>query len=214
MISVLVASSSDIIRKGIKNLIGECPDMEVVGEAAHFHEMTSKIQNDCCDVLVLSLNLSQASALDVLKDIKRIRPKLHLIIVNINMNTEAHTTVRMIRAGADGYLSIGSSSERLIESIRKVSRGRKHFSTTFIETMSSESESDNEKSPAKILSDREYQVFIMIARGKGGNEIAKELKLSNKTVSTYRTRVLEKLEMTNSAEIIKCAMANNLIDKY
>jgi len=209
MIRILVVDDHTIVRQGLKQILGEEKDMNVVEEASNGQEALQKIGKNEYDCVLLDISMPGRSGLEVLKDIKALRPKLPVLI--LSMHSEELYAIRALRAGASGYLTKASASEELIGAIRKVAAGRKYVSTSLAEKLAVELDTDASKPPHETLSDREYQVMIMLASGKTVKEIADEVCLSVKTISTYRTRIMEKMNLKKNAELTLYAIQHHLI---
>ena len=162
------------------------------------------------DIVVLDISMPGLNGLDILKQMKRESPKLPTLI--LSMHPEEQYAIRALRAGASGYLTKESVPDQMISAIRKIVGGRKYISPTLAEKLASYLETDIEKPPHETLSDREYQTMLMIARGKKLVDIAEELFLSHKTISTYRSRILEKMKMKSNSELIHYAIKNRLVE--
>ena len=210
MIRILVVDDHAIVREGLKQILGEVDDMSVRDEAGNGHEALDKIRSGEFDVVLLDISMPGRSGLEVLKEIKAERPKLPVLI--LSMHAEEQYAVRALRAGASGYVTKASAPDELIGAIRKVSCGRKYVSSSLAEKLAFELDIDTRKPPHETLSDREYQVMLMLASGKAVKEIADELCLSVKTISTYRARVMEKMNMKKNAELTLYAIQNHLVD--
>jgi two-component system invasion response regulator UvrY len=210
MIKVVVVDDHAVVREGLKRIISENPGMEVTGEAGDGIEAMKVIQGAPCDVVVLDITMPNKSGLDVLKQLHQESPQLPILV--LSMHSEDQYAVRVLRAGASGYLTKESAPARLVQAIRKVVRGGRYVSRTLAEKLAFNLNSDSTKAPHEILSDREYQVLCMIALGKTVTMIAEELDLSVKTISTYRVRLLEKLGMKNNAELTRYAIKQSLVD--
>jgi len=209
VIRVLVADDHAIVRRGLKLILSEEFERVVVGEAQNGKELIEQIEKDDWEVVVLDITMPGRSGLDLLKEIKRLRPQLPVLI--LSMHSEDQFAVRAFKAGAAGYMTKEKAPEELVKAIKKVLAGGKYVSATLAETLVSGLEADTDKPAYESLSDREYQVLRMIASGKTVKEIADELSLSMKTISTYRTRILEKLRMRTNAELTYYALANKLV---
>jgi len=209
MIRILVADDHTIVREGLKQILGEEKDMNVADEASNGQEALQKIQKHEYDCVLLDISMPGRSGLEVLKDIKILRPKLPVLI--LSMHSEELYAIRALRAGASGYLTKASASEELIGAIRKVSTGRKYVSTSLAEKLAFELDTDASKLPHETLSDREHQVMIMLATAKSVKEIADEVCLSVKTISTYRMRIMEKMNLKKNAELTLYAIQHHLI---
>ena len=184
--------------------------MAVTSEAGDGAEAIRVIQSEPCDVALLDITMPNKNGLDVLKQIHAETPRLPVLV--LSMHAEDQYAVRVLRAGASGYLTKESAPAKLVQAIRKVVRGGKYVSTTLAEKLVFDLDSRSAKAPHEVLSDREYQVLCMIASGKTVTIIAEELALSVKTVSTYRVRILEKLNMKNNAELTRYAIKEGLVD--
>lgn len=210
MIRVLIADDHPIVREGLKQILSETDDILVVDEAANGQEVLSLAWNNNYDVVLLDISMPGRDGLEVLRELKHQKPKLPVLI--LSMYPEEHYAIRVLRGGAAGYLTKSSAPDELISAIRKVAAGRKYISSSLAERLTYELDRDAERPVHESLSDREYQVMNMIASGKTIKEIADELCLSVKTVSTYRSRILEKMNMKNNAEIVLYAVQNKLVD--
>jgi two-component system, NarL family, invasion response regulator UvrY len=210
MIRILVADDHTIVREGLKQILGEVKDMTVRDEAGSSQEALAKIRAGDYDVLLLDISMPGRSGLEILKEIKLERPKLAVLI--LSMHAEEQYAVRALRAGAAGYLTKASAPDELIGAIRKVSCGRKYVSSSLAEKLADELDSDTKRPVHETLSDREYQVMLMLASGKSVKEIAAELCLSVKTISTYRARLMEKMNMKKNAELTLYAIQTHLVD--
>jgi two-component system invasion response regulator UvrY len=210
MIKVVVVDDHAVVREGLKRIISENSGMTVSGEAADGHEALQVIKKDPCDVVLLDITMPNKSGLDVLKELHAESPRLPVLV--LSMHPEDQYAVRVLRAGAAGYVTKESAPAKLVQAIRKVVRGGKYVSPALAERLVYDLGSETDKAPHEILSDREYQVLCMIASGKTVTNIAEELVLSVKTISTYRVRILEKLKMNNNAEITRYAIKEGLVD--
>jgi len=210
MIRVLVVDDHPIVRQGLKQVISEESDMAVFGEAQNSQEVFDLIRKQDWDVVVLDVTMPGRGGLDVLKEIKHERPKLPVLMLSVH--PEDQYAVRTLKAGASGYLTKESAPEELVRAIRKILEGGKYVSSTFAEKLAFHLGSDTEKPLHGILSDREYQVMLMIASGKTTRIIAEEMSLSVKTVSTYRARVLEKMRLKGNTDLTYYVFKNRLLD--
>jgi DNA-binding NarL/FixJ family response regulator len=209
MLRILIADDHAIVRQGLKQIVTETRDMTVVGEASNGQELLNKIKESEYDVVVLDITMPGRNGMDVLRQLRSERPRLPVLMLSIH--PEEQYALRALRAGASGYLTKESAPDELVVAIRKVSRGGKYISSSLAEKLASELEVGREQAPHEALSDREYQVMCMIASGKTVMEIAQELSLSEKTISTYRSRILEKMKMKNNAELTYYAIKNQLV---
>ena len=209
MIRILIVDDHTVVRRGLKQIVSEETDMEVTGEARNAYEMLTLVRKQQCDVVVADISMPGRSGLDVLKELKQERPKLPVLV--LSMHPEDQYAVRALKLGAAGYMTKESAPEELVKAIRKVVTGGRYVSPALAEKLALDLATETERPPHETLSEREHQVFCMIARGKTVKEIADELALSVKTISTYRTRILEKLAMKNNAEIIHYAISNKVV---
>jgi DNA-binding NarL/FixJ family response regulator len=209
MIKILIADDHPVVRQGIKQILAETRDIVVADEAASGQEVMKKVMKTDYDVILLDISMPERNGLDILRELKSKKPKPAVLILSIY--PEDQYAVRVLKLGAAGYLTKESVPEELISAIRKVAQGRKYISATLAEKLAIDLEINAEKPLHENLSDREYQVLCMIASGKRLKEIGDELNLSIKTISTYRTRILEKMKMGNNAELIRYALQNNLV---
>ncbi|OGU28631.1 MAG: DNA-binding response regulator [Ignavibacteria bacterium GWA2_35_9] len=210
MIKVFIADDHSLIREGFKKLLKDEMDIEVVGEAGNAKDTMEFVLKNNVDVLSLDINLPDKSGLDLLKELREFKPGLRVLI--LSMHPEDRFAMRVLKAGAFGYVTKESAGEELVKAIRKVHNGGKYVSATLAEKLVFEIQSGSDKPVHEILSDREFQVFQMIASGKTLAEIADSLSLAVTTVSTYRARILEKLNLHSNAELIHYAITNKLLD--
>lgn len=209
MIKVLIADDHPIVRRGLKQILVEQRDMTVGGEARNAKEALDLADNGNWNVMVLDLNMPDMNGLDVLKQVKKKYPKSPVLILSVN--PEEQYAVRALRAGASGYLTKESAPEELVKAIRKVVSGGKYVTSSLAERLALNLNDDDEKPLHETLSNRELQVMLGIASGKTVKTIAEGMFLSVKTISTYRTRILEKMQMKTNAELIHYAVKNGLV---
>lgn len=209
MLKILIADDHAIVRAGLKQVLADTPDMTVTDEAGATEEAIRKALDGDFDVVVLDISMPGRGGLEVLQQIKSQKPKLPVLV--LSMHPEEQYALRVLKAGAAGYLTKESVTEELIDAIRKVSNGMKYVSPELAQEIAFALDSDTERPLEETLSDREFQVLCMIASGKTPREIAEELSLSVKTVSTYRSRILEKMRMKSNAELTNYAIKNNLV---
>ena len=208
-IKILIADDHTIVREGIKQILAEMPEVTVTDEARNGQEVLQYVWDNDYDIVLLDITMPGRSGLDILKQLKSEKPALKILI--LSMHPEEQYAIRAFKAGAFGYLTKESSPTELIEAVRKVSIGKKYVSSSLAETLASHLEARSEKPLHYSLSDREYEVMCMIASGKTVKEIAGELTLSVKTISTYRARILEKMDMKNNAQLTHYTIQNRLI---
>lgn len=208
MIRVLIADDHGIVREGLKQIVAETPDLMVAAEASNGPELLELIQKTSVDVVVLDLSMPGRSGLEVLASIKAHKQDLPVLI--LSMHPADQYAVRVMRAGASGYLNKDSAVNDLVRAIRTVAEGRKFVTESVAEQLATFISSPQSMARHELLSDREYQVLIMIASGKTVTEIAEELTLSVKTVSTYRARILEKMQLKTNAELTHYVVSNHL----
>ncbi|MEW5798562.1 MAG: response regulator transcription factor [Bacteroidota bacterium] len=210
MIDIIIADDHAIVRQGLKKMLGEESDMKVIGEASSADDTLRLVRAHRCNVLLLDVTMPGKSGLDIIKDLKQIAPKMHILV--LSMHPEAQFALRVLRAGGSGYLTKESAPEELVRAIRKVAQGGKYVSSTLAEILATLTEADVEKLPHERLSEREFQILRMIVQGKSVSEIAQQLSLSIKTVSTYRTRVLDKMNVRSNAELARYAVEHRIIE--
>jgi DNA-binding NarL/FixJ family response regulator len=210
MIKIMIADDHTIVREGLKQILAETRDLEVAGEASSGQEAIRKVKANRYDLLLLDISLPGMSGLDVLKQIKCLKPSLPILI--LSMYPEEQYAIRTLRAGASGYLTKESASLELIEAIRRVASGRKYITTSLAEKIAVDWETARDALPHEDLSDREYQILCLIASGKTVKEVSNALALSVKTVSTHRSRILNKMNMKNNAQLTHYAIKHNLVE--
>ncbi|UCF15365.1 MAG: response regulator transcription factor [Phycisphaerales bacterium] len=210
MLKILVADDHTIVREGLKQILGEVPEMIVAGEASDGLEALRKVRQDHYDLVLLDIAMPGIGGLDVLKHLKSEKPDLPVLM--LSMYPEEQYAVRTLKAGASGYLTKESASDELIAAIRKVSSGGKYVTSSLAEKLASCLDTYSERPVHEKLSDREYQVVRMIASGKTVTEIAEELSLSVKTISTNRSRALTKMGMKTNAELTYYAIKHGLVE--
>jgi DNA-binding NarL/FixJ family response regulator len=210
MIKILVADDHAIVRKGLRQIVSETPDIIVTDEASTGHEVIDKVRANDYDAIILDISMPGGDGLSLLKLIKKEKPRLPILVLSVH--PEDQYAIRSLKAGAAGYLTKESAPDELITAIRRVSVGRKYVSALLAEKLALQIEFDSEKKLHEKLSDREYQVLCMMASGKRIKEISHELCLSVKTISTYRARILEKMRMKNNAELTHYAIKHGLVE--
>jgi DNA-binding NarL/FixJ family response regulator len=209
MLRVLIADDHAVVREGLKDILAETSQFKVVSEARSTDEVLSQIQQSRPDVVILDISMPNGSALDVLGQIKRDWPKLPVLV--LSMYSEEEYGVRMLRAGASGYLMKDAALQDLLRALNKVVSGGKFVSTQLAEHLAEGLGSAVPGPIHEVLSNREYAVFRLIAEGRSVKEIGEQLSLSVKTISTYRGRILEKTGLRNNAEIVRYAIEHQLV---
>ena len=210
MIKIIIADDHAIVRKGLKQILEDTMEMNVADEAGNGTELMDKLRKQSFDVVILDITMPGRSGLDVLKDIKVEFPKLPVLVLSVHR--EEQYAVRTLKSGAAGYINKKSAPDELIEAIRIVSTGRKYISHSVADTLVTSLEPNADKPLHELLSDREYQVLCMIASGKSVSTISRELNLSVKTISTFRSHILRKMNMKDHAEMTHYAIKNQLVD--
>jgi DNA-binding NarL/FixJ family response regulator len=209
MVKVLIADDHPIVRTGLKQILAEEPGIQIVGEAANSGEVLDFLWKHECDLVLLDIGMPGRSGIEIIGEVKGIRANISVLILSIY--PEEQYAIRALRAGASGYLTKASAPVELIQAVFKVSNGGKYVSQNLAEILASEIDEHSSKKPHQHLSDREYQVMLLLASGKTVTEAAKELHLSVKTISTYRASILEKMSMKNNAQLTFYAVENDLI---
>ncbi|MFH0991425.1 MAG: response regulator transcription factor [bacterium] len=212
MIRILIVDDHVMFREGLKQILARHSDMRVVDEAGSGPEAISKVLQHKLDVVLLDISLPGRSGPELLLEIKKERPELAVLVVS--MHPENQYAVRMMKAGASGYLTKESAADQLISAIRKVAIGGRYISSKLAEEMAVALDTNLPKLPHQMLSNREFQVMRMLASGKSLKEIADDLFLSEKTVTTYRARVLEKMKLKNNVELTLYAIEHTLLPWY
>lgn len=210
MIKILIADDHAVVRRGLKQILQEHSDIVVGGEATNAGEVLDQVRAKNWDVLVMDITMPGRSGLDILRDIKQLAPQLPVLV--LSMHAEEQFAPRVLKSGAAGYLPKESAPDELVKAIRKVYAGGKYISSTQAEKMAFNLSADSAKPPHETLSDREYQILCLIGSGRTPTQIAKQLSLSVKTVSTYRTRILEKMNLHTNAELTHYAIKNQLVE--
>jgi two-component system, NarL family, invasion response regulator UvrY len=209
MIRILVADDHPIVRRGLRQIVADESDMGVVGEAQTTQEILDLARQKEWDVIVLNISMPARGGFEALKGLKQIHSKRPVLV--LSMYPEDQFAVRAFRAGAAGYMTKESAPEELVRAIRKVVRGGKYVSPSLAEKLAAELGEDAERPPHEALSEREYHVLCLLASGKTVTQIAAEMSLSVKTISTYRARLLEKMRMKTNAEVTRYAIEHRLV---
>lgn len=210
MTKVLIADDHAVVRRGLQQILSETKDIHVGGEASSGAELRACLQKEKWDVLVLDMQMPDASGIELLSEIRRTHP--HLPILVLTMFAEDQFAVRAIKAGAAGFLSKQSAPEKLVEAVRKVASGGRWVSSELAETLASVVAGSSTGALHERLTDREFEVMRLLASGKTVSEVARALTLSVKTVSTHRARILVKMHMRTNAELTSYAIKNGLVE--
>lgn len=211
MIRIVVADDHTIVREGLKQILNAAGDLEVVAEAQNGFEVIERVRALEFDVLLLDMSMPGKSGIELIKQVHVEKPKLRILV--LSMHEEHQYAVRAIRAGAAGYLTKEGASAQLVSAIRKVAGGGAYISSAVAEQLALGAMPDAKGPPHAALSDREFQIFRMIAEGKSVSDIAERLNLSVKTVSTHKANILQKMNMTTQAELIKYALTHRLVEE-
>ena len=211
MIRILLADDHTIVRAGLKEILADTGDMSVAGEAGSGAEVLARIREQDYEVLVLDMSMPGRSGIELIKQVKGEKPKLRILV--LSMHSEAQYAVRALKAGASGYLTKDSAADRLVAAIRRIAAGGAFVSPETAERLALDFNRPSDALPHTLLSDREFQVFQMIIAGNTVTEIAVQLSLSVKTVSTHKTRIMEKMNLSNPAELVRYAVRHKLIDE-
>ena len=208
MIRVLVADDHAIVREGLKRILGDESDLVLAGEATNGHEVLAAVRAGGFDILLLDLSMPGKSGIELVKQVKDEQPRLKVLV--LTMHEEDQYAVRAIRAGASGYLTKESASGQLVSAIRRIAEGRMHISHNIAEQLALDAQSRGEEAPHKHLSDREFEVFLLLVAGRSISDIAAKLHLSVKTVSTHKARILQKMDAGSVAELVRYAIHHRL----
>ena len=209
MIRILIADDHSIVRQGLKQIVSECPGMVVAGEAASGQEVLELVRKRDFDVAIVDIAMPGRGGLEILKDLKAEKPLMKVMV--LSMYSEEQYAIRSFRDGASAYLTKASAPDELVQAIRTVAKGKRYITPSVAERMAAYIEVDSERPPHERLSDRELQVLVLLGSGRSVGEIAGELSLSVKTISTYRARILEKTGMETNAQLIKYAVQHDLV---
>ena len=210
MINVIIADDHEIIRRGLKQILGGESDISVVAEASSSEDLMDKLKKIRCHVVLLDISLPGRSGIDALKDIKKLYPQVGVLM--LSMYSEKVYALRAIRDGAAGYLTKETASDELILAIKKVSAGEKYITPRVAEQLASAIETGGTSNLHENLSDREFEIFKLLAAGKTVSHIARELFLSVKTVNAHRQNILQKLHLKTTAEMVRYAIEHKLLD--
>jgi DNA-binding NarL/FixJ family response regulator len=210
LIKILVVDDHAVVRRGLREILAETSDLHVGGEAGNVAEVMEKVQAERWDVVVLDVGLAGRSGLDLIPEIRKMRPEARVLV--LTMFSEEQYAVRAIRAGAAGFLTKESAPDKLVDAVRRVASGGRFISPELAETLASMVAGEAAGKPHEQLSNREFEILKMIGSGKTVSQVADELGLSVKTVSTHRTRILKKMDMKTNAELTHYAVKNSLVD--
>lgn len=210
MIRILIADDHAIVRSGLRQILEENHDMKVVAEYGNGVDALNWLCAHNCDVVLLDISMPGKSGIDVLKQLHEVKPKLPVLVISIY--PEDQFAIRLIKAGATGYLTKECASEVVVEAVRHVTSGKKYISAAVAEILANEFGPQEGKLPHETLSNREYQIFLMLASAITATEIAAALGLSVKTISTYRSRILEKMHLRNNSELMRYAFEKKLAE--
>jgi DNA-binding NarL/FixJ family response regulator len=211
MIRVLLADDHAIVRAGLKEILADTGDIEVTGEAANGQEVLARVFTQDFDVAVLDMSMPGRNGIELIKLVKAEKPKLRILV--LSMHSEEQYAVRALKAGASGYLTKESAADQLVAAIRRIAAGGAYVTPETAERLALSVAPRAVVAAHTLLSDREFQVFRMIASGASVGQIARELSLSVKTISTHKTRILEKMGLANQAELIRYALEHHLLDE-
>ncbi|HET7404456.1 MAG TPA: response regulator transcription factor [Usitatibacter sp.] len=211
MIRIVVADDHTIVREGLKQILTAAGDLEVVAEAQNGFEVMDRVRALDFDVLLLDMSMPGKSGIELIKQVHAEKPRLRILV--LSMHEEHQYAVRAIRAGAAGYLTKEGASAQLVSAIRRVAAGGAYISADVAEQLALGAMPDAKGPPHSTLSDREFQIFRMIAEGKSVSDIAERLNLSVKTVSTHKANILQKMNMSTQAELIRYALTHRLVEE-
>lgn len=210
MIRVLLADDHAIVRAGLREILADTGDILVAGEATNGQEVLAQVRDQDYDLAVLDMSMPGRNGIELIKLVRAEKPGIRILV--LSMHSEEQYAVRAIRAGASGYLSKESAADELVAAIRRIAGGGAYVSPETAERLALAAGRASDAAPHTLLSDREYQVFQLIANGAAVGEIAKQLSLSVKTISTHKTRILEKMGFANQSELIRYALEHKLLD--
>lgn len=210
MIRLMIADDHAVVRNGIKLMLALAPDMELVAEAVDGAVVLHQAREREVDLLLLDMNMPGISGVDLIRRVKLCRPELPILV--FTMHNDAQLAMRALKAGASGFITKDSEPETLLAAIRKVSAGGRYLDPVVSEQIAMDVTSTKIQLPHTQLSDRELEVFLMLVAGKSNNEIAKKLCISNKTISTYKTQLMEKMNLYSVAELVRYAVQYNLTE--
>ena len=210
MIRVVIADDHTIVREGLKQVLSAAPDLTIVAEAQNGHEVLQRARELEFDVLLLDMSMPGKSGIELIKQVRAEKPKLRILV--LSMHQEQQYAVRAIKAGASGYLTKESASAQLVSAIRKVAGGGAFITDAVAQQLALGAMPQTDRPPHQLLSDREFQVFRLLVAGRTVSEIAEQLNLSVKTVSTHKARIMQKMNMSNPTELVRYAMQHALLE--
>ncbi len=210
MIKIYIIDDHELMREGLKTVLRKHADVQIVGDSDNSHKFLSEIPKSNIDVVILDITLKGEDGLDVLRTIKQQYPKVRVLM--LSMHPEERFAVRAIRSGASGYVDKQTASEELVDAIRKVSRGERYITPSLAQRLATEVAFDSSKPPHETLTDREFQIMRLFSQGKTSSAIAKELSISTNTVTTHRSKILEKMRVRTTAELVHYALEHHLVD--
>ncbi len=210
MVRIVLCDDHPLLREGLKRILTQQADFRVVDEAGSGSELLSRLETGRFDVIILDITLPDMNGIDVLKAIQA--SEHHAAVLVLSMHPEQQYALRALKAGAAGYLQKESVPDELVTAVRRIAQGRKYVTASLAERLALDLEDKSARPPHELLSDREYQVLCLLASGKGVKDIAHELQLSSPTVATYRARVLSKLGLSTTVELVRYALANKLVE--
>jgi len=209
MIRIMIADDHAIVRQGLVHILEKTGRMKIVSEHENGIDALNWMRGNDCDIAVIDISMPGMNGIELLKQLREEKPKVPVLVISIY--SEDQYAVRLIKAGAAGYLTKGCAPAIVVEAISRIAGGKKYISQTVAEMLANEFDAEYGKLPHETLSDREYQIFLMLAAAKTVSETADALALSAKTISTYRNRILEKMHLRNNAELMRYATDNKLI---
>lgn len=210
MIRLLVADDHKLVRDGLKQILAGAADIEVAGEAASGDEALSQVRANEFDLALLDMSMPGIAGIELIKRLKLEKPKLRILV--LSMHGEHQYAARALKAGASGYLTKDCASEQLLRAIRKIASGGVHITEAAAASLVSSTVA-SDSPPHTLLSDREFEIFGLLAAGRGPTEIAQRLHLSVKTVSTHKTRILQKMKLSGTAELVRYALEHGLLER-
>ena len=208
MANVIICDDHKIVREGLKQIINVFSDFKVISDVASGEDLFSEFKTHIPDIIILDVSLPGRSGLEILKQVKASHPKIKVLV--LSMYPEYQFAIRMLKAGASGYLHKDSEPQILAEAMRTIAAGGEYLSPKITQLLFHEMNNENGEMPHQALSDREYEVLLYIGEGKSISEIAVKLSLSVKTISTYRTRILEKMQLDNNSDLVKYILLHDL----